>query len=40
VFKEQAGITPRGFSRRLERAMYDFGVESSFAKSCLRRKEH
>jgi hypothetical protein len=40
VFKEQAGITPRGCSRRLERAMCDFGVESSFAKSCLRLREH
>ena len=40
VFKEQGGIAPRGCSRRLERAMCDFGVESSFAKSCLRLREH
>lgn len=40
VFKAQAGITARGKSRRLERVLCDFGVESSFAKSCLRLQEH
>ena len=40
VFCEQAGIAPRGKSRRLERVLCDFGIESSFAKSCLRLKEH
>ena len=40
VFNAQAGITPRGKSRRLERVLCDFGAESSFAKSCLRLQEH
>ncbi len=38
VFSAQAGIAPRGKSRRLERVLCDFGTESSFAKSCLRLK--
>ena len=40
VFNAQAGISPRGKSRPLERVLCDFGAESSFAKSCLRLKEH
>ena len=40
VFNAQAGIAPRGKSRRLERVLCDFGVECSFAKSCIRLKEH
>lgn len=40
VFSEQAGITSRGKSRPLERALCDFGAESSFVKSSLRLKEH
>lgn len=40
VFSTQAGIRPRGKSRRLERVLCDFGAESSFAKSGLRLKEH
>ena len=40
VFNAQAGITSRGKSRRLERVLCDFGVECSFAKSCIRLKEH
>jgi hypothetical protein len=40
VFSAESGITPRGKSRPLERVLCDFGAESSFAKSCLRLKEH
>lgn len=36
----QAGLRPRGKSRRVERVLCDFGAESSFAKSGLRLKEH
>ena len=40
VFSTQAGISPRGKSRQLERVLCDFGAENSFAKSCHRLKEH
>ena len=40
TFSTQAGISPRGKSRRLERVLCDFGAEHSFAKSCHRLKEH
>ncbi len=40
VFSAEAGITPRGKSLPLERVLCDFGVESSFAKSGIRLKEH
>jgi len=34
------GIFARGKSRRLQRALTDFGIEHSFAASCKRLKEH
>lgn len=34
------GVTPRGKSRRLERALTDFGCEHSFAKAAGRVQEH
>src|SRR5258708_10686783 len=34
------GVTPRGKSRRLERALTDFGCEHSFAKAGGRVQEH
>ena len=40
VFAPAAGISPRGKSRRLQRAVSDFGIEHSFAASCKRLKEH
>ena len=40
VFAAQAGVTPRGQSRRLQRALSDFGSEHSFRQSCQRLKEH
>jgi len=40
VFAPAAEISPRGKSRRLQRALTDFGIEHSFAASCKRLKEH
>lgn len=40
VFAPAAGISARGKSRRLQRALTDFGIEHSFATSCKRLKEH
>ena len=40
VFAPTAGISPRGKSRRLQRAVTDFGIEHSFAAGCKRLKEH
>ena len=34
------GIKARGYSKRLQRALVDFGAESSFAKSVARLQEH
>lgn len=34
------GVSARGKSRRLQRALTDFGVEHSFLQSCRRLKEH
>jgi len=39
-FCERAGITPRGRSRRLQRALVDFGAEESFARAAQRVQEH
>jgi hypothetical protein len=35
-----AGIQPRGSSRRMQRAMVDFGAEESFAKAAQSVREH
>ena len=37
---ERAGITPRGRSRRRQRARVDFGAEESFARAAQRVQEH
>ncbi len=39
-FCERAGITPRGRSRRLQRALVDFGAEESFGRAAQRVQEH
>jgi hypothetical protein len=39
-FCERAGVTPRGRSRRLQRALVDFGAEESFARAAQRVQEH
>lgn len=39
-FCERAGITSRGRSRRLQRALVDFGAEESFARAAQRVQEH
>jgi hypothetical protein len=39
-FCERAGITPRGRSRRLQRALVDFGAEESFARAAQQVQEH
>jgi hypothetical protein len=39
-FCERSGITPRGRSRRLQRALVDFGAEESFARAARRVQEH
>jgi len=39
-FCERAGVTPRGRSRRLQRALVDFGAEESFARAAHRVQEH
>jgi hypothetical protein len=39
-FCAQAGVTPRGTSRRLQRALVDFGAEESFARAAARVREH
>ncbi len=36
----KARIVPRGYSRRLERALTDFGAEDSFERAAARVKEH
>lgn len=39
-FCERAGVMPRGRSRRLQRALVDFGAEESFARAAQRVREH
>lgn len=39
-FCERAGVRPRGRSRRLQRALVDFGAEESFARAAQRVHEH
>lgn len=39
-FCERAGVNPRGRSRRLQRALVDFGAEESFARAAQRVREH
>jgi hypothetical protein len=39
-FAEQVAISAHGKSRRLQRALTDFGAEHSFQRSCQRLKEH
>ena len=39
-FCERAGVRPRGRSRRLQRALVDFGAEESFARAAGRVREH
>lgn len=38
--KELAGVTNRGYSRRCQRFMTDFGIEESFHQAVQRMKEH
>jgi hypothetical protein len=39
-FCQVAGIRPRGYSTRLERALTDFGAEESFERAAVRLQEH
>lgn len=39
-FCERAAVRPRGRSRRLQRALVDFGAEESFARAAERVREH
>jgi hypothetical protein len=39
-FCERSGVTPRGRSRRLQRALVDFGAEESFGRAAQRVQEH
>lgn len=39
-FCVQAGVRPRGYSRRLQRALVDFGAEGAFAPAARRVREH
>ena len=39
-FCESARVRPRGYSRRLQRVVTDFGAESSFGRSAARVREH
>lgn len=39
-FCVRAGVRPRGRSRRLQRALVDFGAEESFARAAARVQEH
>lgn len=40
VFAAHIGVRPRGCSKRLERAVCDFGAEHSFAQAVARLQEH
>lgn len=39
-FCDQAGVEPRGTSRRMQRVLVDFGAEASFAAAAQRVQEH
>ena len=39
-FCQSAGVQHRGYSRRLQRVLTDFGAESSFARAAQRVREH
>jgi Uncharacterised protein family (UPF0236) len=39
-FCQSAEVQPRGYSRRLQRVLADFGAEASFARAAERVKEH
>jgi hypothetical protein len=39
-FSQSAGVRHRGFSKRLQRVVVDFGAEHSFAKAAQRVQEH
>ena len=39
-FCESAQVTPRGYSRPLQRAMTDFGADESFARAARKLMEH
>jgi hypothetical protein len=39
-FCERAGVRPRGSSRRLQRALVDFGAEQSFVRAAAQVREH
>lgn len=39
-FCQSAQVTPRGYSRRLQRVVTDFGAESSFVRAAARVREH
>jgi hypothetical protein len=39
-FCRAAGVQPRGYSRRLQRVLTDFGAEASFAGAAARVREH
>lgn len=39
-FCTKAGVTHRGYSRRLQRVLVDFGAESAFAPAARRVREH
>ena len=39
-FCTQAGVSPRGYSRRLQRILVDFGAENAFAPAARRVREH
>jgi len=39
-FCQQAGVQHRGYSRRLQRVLTDFGAEVSFGRAAARVKEH
>jgi Uncharacterised protein family (UPF0236) len=39
-FCQQAGVRPRGYSRRLQKALVDFGAEGAFAPAARRLREH
>lgn len=39
-FRAQAGVEPRGTSRRLQRPLADRGAEEGFARAAARGREH
>jgi hypothetical protein len=40
LYCKQAGVNPRGSSRRMHKALADFGAHESFAQAARRMKEH